>query len=182
MQELCFLSNLTSSEWASWAQATGTFVAILGAALVAIFQSRAQHKSALDLFREQQRHEEQKAMRTLAKLTTNCVRLVEHARRELPDRQSVHDTAEGRKHFDLGELAYVEGAVSGIPLHTLSDHLVTTAMVAASTMRQFRSKVEGALHNHSRMDGAAFEDFFRCLSEMNESLNETARKAAAATR
>jgi hypothetical protein len=182
MQELCFLSNLTSSEWASWAQAVGTFAAIIGAAWVGRSQSRSQHRSALALFRAQQAHDEQKTMRTLAKLTTNCVKLVEHARRTFPDRQAVHEVADGTRHFDHGELEYVEGVVSGIPLHTLPDSLVTSAMIAASTMRQFRKKVEGAINDHRVMDGAAYDDFFRCLREMHESLSKTADEVAKATR
>jgi len=34
MTEICFLTNLTSSEWASWIQAIGSILAIVGAFLV----------------------------------------------------------------------------------------------------------------------------------------------------
>lgn len=51
MTTLCFLSNMTSAEIAAWVQAVGAIFAIIGAAAIAIYQSKSQHRSALELHR-----------------------------------------------------------------------------------------------------------------------------------
>lgn len=44
------------SDWAAWVQAVGSIAAIFGAAGVAKWQARKQHKSSLDLVRAEQQH------------------------------------------------------------------------------------------------------------------------------
>jgi len=46
MNELCFLSGLTSGEWASWVQAVGSVAAICVSAVVVVWQVRKQHSLA----------------------------------------------------------------------------------------------------------------------------------------
>ena len=46
-------------------------------------------------------------------------------------------------------------------------------MVLSATVRQFREKVEMVFRVHRNMDSPAFEDFFRVVSEMNDSLKAT---------
>ena len=64
-------------------------------------------------------------------------------------------------------------SIGGIPLYNLPDSLVTPTMLLSATVRQFREKVEMAIRAHRKMDAAAFEDFFRVLREMNESVEQT---------
>lgn len=47
MNNLCFLSNLSSGEWAQWASATGSFLAVAVAIWVALRDSRQRAESAL---------------------------------------------------------------------------------------------------------------------------------------
>lgn len=44
------------SDWAAWVQAVGSIAAIFGAAGVAIWQARKQHKNSLDLVRSERQH------------------------------------------------------------------------------------------------------------------------------
>ena len=93
--------------------------------------------------------------------------------KQLSNREDVYEIATGGRHVDLIELIRIEASIIGIPLHNLPDSLVTPTMVLSATVRQFRENVEFAIRKHREMDSAAFENFFRILREMNESLELT---------
>lgn len=176
MNELCPFANLTSTEWASWIQAGGSIAAIVGAAWIAIWQSRRQHETSLALMRAEHRLARTELARTLLALSTNCARAIEFVAKQFPDREAVHRIAEQETHFDFNELRMIETAVTGIPLHSLPHSLVSLAMILTSTVRQFREKVESVLRSHRQMDAAAFEDFFSVLSQMQQSLAQTCKE------
>lgn len=173
MHELCFLTGLSSSDWAAWVQAVGSIAAIFGAAGIAIWQAGKQHKTSLAAVHAQHRLARVATARALHSLSTNCQRAMAHAARQLPSREAVYNIAEGHAHFDLEELKVIEGAVRSIPLHTLPHQLVHLTMIVSSTVRQFRENVEVALQSHRSMDAAAFEKFFGVLGEMQRSLDLT---------
>lgn len=170
MNQLCFLSNLSSSEWASWVQAVGSIVAIIGAVAIAVWQARQQHKASLDLLRAEKRLARTESAKAILSLSTGALRLLEHSARAFPDRQSVYDAAEGRTYFDFGELRVVEGAVQAISLHTLPHELVRLTMIVSSTVRQFRENIEFAVQNYRQLDGSAFEKLFEALAGLSKSL------------
>jgi len=172
--ELCLLSGLTGSEWAAWVQAIGSILAILSAAGIAIWQSNKQHASALLLQREERRYARIELTKSLLQLARNSERLLAHIAGQLNnDRARVHEAAEGERHLDLEELIRVEHAVSGIPLHSLPEKLVTYTMLMSASVRQFREKVQGAMQHHRQMDAAAFIDLFRSITVMHVSLERT---------
>jgi len=173
MKQLCFLSTMTSSEWAAWVQAVGSIAAVFGAAGIAIWQSGKQHRNALALLRTQQRVGRIELAKTLLSLSHNCLRLLDHSAAQFPDREAVHNIAEGRVHFDLNELAIVEKAIANIPLHSLPHSLVSLTMIVTSTVRQFRENIEFALQSHRTMDANDFEKLFGVLAEMRASLKLT---------
>ena len=173
MSLLCITTEMTSAEWASWVQAIGSIAAILAAASIAIWQSRAQHRSAMLLHRAEQRHMSLEAAKSLLALCRNCSRASAHFAAELSTRDAVHMIASGEKHFDFEEMTALKDAVSGVPLHQLPDVLVSPAMALAATMRQLRQTVEMAIREHRNMDAGQFRDFFRTLSAMSESLAAT---------
>lgn len=175
MQTLCFLSNLTSAEWAAWVQAGGSIAAIVGAAWIAIHQARLQHRNALALHETEQRFARVDLGKTLSALATNSSKAMKHIARQLSDRDAVYQAAEKLVHVDLGELGRIDGYVAGIPLHTVPYSLVTLTMVLGATVRQFREKVEMALRLHRQMNGAMFTDFFETLSAMNTAVGATCR-------
>ena len=170
MNELCFLSNLTSSEWASWVQAIGSIIAIIAAAWIAVHQAKLQHKSALELHRTARRTARAEVAGTLSALAENSAKAMAHVGGQLRDREAVHQAAEGLIRCDIGEVRCLDSYLGAIPLHELPDSLVTLTMVLGSTVRQFREKIEMALRLHRQMDAAMFEDFFRTLTQMNESV------------
>jgi Tfp pilus assembly protein FimT len=110
---------MTSSEWATWVQAIGSIIAIFGAAGIAIWQSRKQHKSSLELLSTEHRLARTEVARALLSLSTNSLRMLKNYAKQLPDRGAVHKVAEGVLPLDLNELKVVEGAVRAIPLHSL---------------------------------------------------------------
>lgn len=173
MSTLCISSSLTSAEWAAWVQAVGSILAILGAAGIAVWQARKQHKSALALHAAEQRHMKTELAKTLAVLAQNCSKAMAHLTGQMPSREAIYEIVEGRVHFDLGELARLDATMAGIPLYSLPSSLVTPTMIMSATVRQFREKVEMVLRVQRTMDAAAFEDFFRVLAEMNASMKAT---------
>lgn len=170
MHELCFLSSLSSSEWASWVQAIGSITAIFGALGIAIWQSNRQHEVSLHVLREDKRLARVESAKALHSLSTGALRLLEHTINSFPDRDSVHDAAEGRRHFDFGELRVVEGAIQAIALHTQPHELVRLTMILNSTVRQFRENIEFAIKTHRELDANAFNVFFDTLNGLTTSL------------
>ena len=175
MQTLCFLSNLTSAEWAAWVQALGSIAAIGGAAWIAIHQAKLQQRNALELHATEQRSAKLDTARTISVLATNSAMAMKHIAGQLKDRGAVHQAAEKLVHVDIGEIARIDTYVARIPLQTQPHSIVTLIMVLGATVRQFKEKVEMALRLHRQMDGAMFEDFFKTLGELNASIMATCR-------
>jgi hypothetical protein len=175
MNQLCFLSNLTSSEWASWVQAVGSVFAIVAAALIARHQAKLQHRSALNLLRTERITARVEIADTLAVLAGNAAKALAQVSGQLPDREAVHRAAEGSIRCDIGEVKRIEGYLNAVPLHDLPGQLVTFTMILSATVRQFREKVEMAFRLHREMDAAMFDDFFATLKQMNESLQATCK-------
>lgn len=173
MNQLCFLSEMTSSEWAAWVQAVGSIAAVFGAAGIAIWQARQQHKNSLALLRTEQRLGRVELAKALLSLSQNCLRLLDHLAAQFPDREAVYNIAEGKVHVDFNELSVVEGAVHDIPLHSLPHGLVSLTMMVSSTVRQFRENVDFALQSHRTMDANEFKKLFRVLADMRASLKLT---------
>jgi len=177
---LCFALNLTSEEWASWVQAIGTIFAVLAAAGIAVYQSRKQHESALTLHKTEQRYARVQLAKTLLALCRNCTKAVKQFTAQMHDRESIYKIAIRETYFDFGELQALQNATSSLPLYSLPDSLITHAMVLGSTIRQFRQTVDMAVQLHRSMDSEAFEELFKTLREINESLKLTCADIEAA--
>ena len=175
MNELCFLSNLTSAEWAAWVQAVGSIVAILAAAGIAIYVARLQHNNALNLHKTEKRTEKVEVAKTLFVLATNSSKAMKHIASQLNDRGSVHNAAEGLEPCDVGELHRIDKYLNEFPLHTVPHSMVTLTMMLGSTVRQFKEKVEMSLNLHRKMNADMFTDFFRTIGEMNISIEATCK-------
>lgn len=173
MSSLCITTDLSSSDLAAWVQAVGSILAILSAAGIAVWQSRAQHKSALAVHREESRHARREAAKSLLVLCRNCVRAAEHFTAELSDREAVYLVATGEKHFDFEELTALRDAASSVQLHQLPDVLIGPAMALAATVRQLRQTIDIGLREHHRMNSDAYVEFFKVLGEMTASLTAT---------
>ncbi len=175
MNELCFLSNLTSAEWAAWVQAIGSIIAIFAAAGIAIYVAKLQHENGLKLHETEKRTEKIEIAKTLFVLATNSSKAIKHIAILLNDRSAVHNAAEGLQPCDVGELQRINKYLNAIPLHTVPHSMVTHTMILGSTVRQFKEKVEMALNLHREMDADMFDDFFQTIGEMNTSIEVTCK-------
>jgi hypothetical protein len=174
MNQLCFMSALTSSELAAWVQAIGSILAVGGAAFAAIYQAKKQNATALRVQQDQRLYTRIETIKALLELSRNCGKLIEHIVAQLnDDRTAVHQFADGERHLDFDELVRVEQAVVAIPLHSLPSKLLTSTMLVSSVVRQFRAKVENAFKFHREMNAAAFEDFFKSMGAMKFALAHT---------
>jgi len=169
------LPNFSSDEWAAWVQAIGSIAAIFGAAGVAIHQAKLQHRNALDLHGFEKQTSDADLAKTLFVLATNSSKVMSHIAEQLNDREAVHRAAEGRFHCDVGELHRIDNYIRGVRIHTIPFSLVTPTMLLGSTVRQFAEKVEMALKLYRYMDAQMFEDFFRTMSQMSDSVAATCR-------
>jgi hypothetical protein len=170
MHQLCFLTNLSSSEWAAWVQAIGSIAAVVGTALVAIWQSRRQHHSSLMILRTEHRLQREELSKALLVISRNTSREIVRVIEQLHDRDAVHSAAEKLIYFDFNEIQVLERAILDIPLHSLPHNLISLVMILNSTVRQFRENVEAALGRHRTMDAAGFTKFFSALGEMRRAL------------
>ena len=175
MDSLCFSTNLTSSEWASWVQAIGTIVAVMGAGGIAVWQSRAQHASAEALDKETRRHAQMELAKSLLTIARNCLKATTFFAAEMSSRELIYKIASRERHFDFGELYHLENTTSGIPLYSLPDSLITHAMILAATIREFRQTVDIVIKEHGTMDSEAFEIVFATTKQLNESLTVTCK-------
>jgi hypothetical protein len=173
MYQLCFMSYLTSAEWAAWAEAIGTILAVFAAIFVAGWQTRRQHLDALRLVAEEGRQSRIELAKTLLALANNSRAVLAHLTTKMPDREAVYFIAEGGVHYDLGQLRRIDSSLAAIPLHNLPSSLVTPTMSASAMVRQYLEKVEQVLRVHRSMNGAEFTDFFESRAGMIESLRLT---------
>jgi hypothetical protein len=173
MNQLCFSTNLTSTELASWVQAIGTIVAVLAAAIIAVWQSRRQYNNALAIHKEEQRHAGLEQAKTLLTLCQNCLKATRHFASEMSDRESIHLIATQEKYLDFGELQSLRNATSNIPLHSLPSTLITHAMVLGATIRQFKQNIDITMQLHRKIDAVQFENFLNILKEIDTCLELT---------
>jgi hypothetical protein len=173
MYTLFFSNNLTSTELAAWVQAIGTIAAILSAAIIAVYQSRRQHQSALALHKEEQRYTRIEQAKTLLTLCQNSLKVTKHFATEMRDRELVYLIATKEKYLDYGELQSLRDATSNIPLHSLPSNLITFAMVLGATIRQFKHNIDLTLQFYKNMDATQYEKFFNAIKEINSSLELT---------
>jgi hypothetical protein len=173
MNELCFLSNLTSVEWAAWVQAVGSTIAIFASAGIAIYITRLQHNNALDLHKTEKHTEKIEIAKTLLILATNSSKIMKFIASQLNDSNSVHNAANGLNPCDIGELQRIDKYLNDIPLQTVPHSMVTLTMILGATVRQFKEKVEMVLENHDVMNKEMFDDFFQTVGEMNNSIELT---------
>lgn len=173
--ETCFLLpfGLTRGECASWVQAWGSILAIVGTAGAAIYQARRQYQSTMAGLRLQQKQAHLQVAETLEQLATNTLKLQQHIAEKLTTREAVEVAADDGLPFDLPELRSLERSLESVALHELPATLVSPSMMLSWSVRQFRAKVEMALQFHRTMDAAAFDDFFQTTAQMTSSLEQT---------
>ena len=173
MNTLCFASNLTSNEWAAWVQAVGSILAIVIAAVIAVWVAHRQHDNALVLHAAEQRYAKTELAKTLSVLAQNCTKAVALVAGQVHNKYAVSEIKECGDPCDLGELTRLDFAIAGIPLHHLPSSLVSPTMILGATVREFRENVEVVLGSYRGMDDSAFEDFNRGCRKTIDNLKAT---------
>lgn len=173
MNVLCLSTDLTSSELAAWVQAIGSIVAIAVALFVAAYQARRQFRSAQDIQAIQQQSAKKETAATLSEVAKICVTTVKFLSTEIDTREKVNFIAKGDRHFDLEQIKRLDYAITEIPVHALPSNFVLPMFLLSSVIRQFAAKVEQVLRVHSSMNSDSFDDFYRVLGEMNNSISLT---------
>ena len=84
MNELNDITNIASSEWPAWVQAIGSIVAIIGAAGIAIWQSKKQHQNSLELLSAEHRLARLETAQALLSLSTSSLKMLNHYAKLLP--------------------------------------------------------------------------------------------------
>ena len=176
MNNLCFLSNLTSTEWAAWVQAVGSIVAILAAVKMALWQSKRQYSDALSLQQSELKRSRIENAKILMHISKNGVLAIDHFISQMSDRESISKISTRETYFDFGELDHTVERSMNIPLYNLPEDLVTPAMVFSATTRQFKHLVDIAIEEHKEMVSDDFDELFNSLKECRESLYETYTK------
>jgi hypothetical protein len=169
----CFFSNLTSTEWASWVQAIGSIVAILSATGIAIWQSKKQHESALNLHKIERKYSKIETAKTLLALSRNCAIASGYFTGQLDERDKIHKVATREVHFDFEELQALQNGVSSIPIHQLPHPLVNPAMILGANLRQLRQNIEIMLKEYTKVDAIYFGEFFQKMQEITSEIEET---------
>ena len=174
MNNLCFLSNLTSNEWAAWVQALGSIVAIIAAFLI----SGAQNKNAIKLHQREQLTAQTDIAKTLLVLAKNSAMAMKYTTEQLSNRESIFRAAEGLIPSNIGELQRINTYLSALPLLSVPNSLVTPTMSLGSTVRQFYEKVEMALRLYQKLDTDMYADLFKVMGEMNKSVELSCQQIA----
>ncbi len=146
MQTLCFMSGLTSEQWAAWIQAVGSVVAIAASAGIAIWQSRrtVRHERQLRDEDTARRMEAIKELLVAAYGMAMDYSDALHDGRKLAGLVNFADSADFRELAD--EVARID--LSNVP----SGPLVSRLIAARGAVRNLAKLIE-ALHDAEFRDG-----------------------------
>lgn len=157
--------DLNRSECAAWVQAYGSIAAIVAAICIGYRQIKAVLQQTKDA--------NFAAAEALCELSKAAFNLQKHFEKNLSSRDAVHEAGDTGLVFDMAMLEGLEKSLSAIQFHQLPASLVRLALILSSSITQLRMKVQVAIKVHKEMDAAAFDDFFKTLKQMTDSLDLT---------
>lgn len=163
----------SSSDIAAWVQAIGSILAILGAVAVAIWQSKKAQEHTLYAIDQQRKSNDLEMANTLIELAANALKLQKHMAEKLDTREKIYTAAEDRLPFDMPMVYALQRSLDKIELHRLQAKFIPHALMIAETFRQVRIKLDMVFDTHRQMDAAAFADFFRTMTQMQDSMRST---------
>lgn len=105
MYNLCFLSKLTSSEWASWVQAIGSIIAIVASFILV----NSQHNKQKKLLTEQKKEDQRDLIENIIMLAEKSASLITTLMERIRAPQLIHssDTTVSnqiQERFELDEI------------------------------------------------------------------------------
>jgi hypothetical protein len=175
MQELCLMSNMSSSEIAAWVQAVGSILA-LGAAIWIVDR---QHQSAIVLQRLTKQSVVVERAEVVSELMNAISKDVKDTMKLIPDRDALVDIGSGRVYFDHTTLSRIDFALAAIPLHELESPLLVRDIInQTANVRQFRENVEKAIRTYKNMNSRDHEDFFKVMVDADVACTEIASEVA----
>ncbi|MGJ3704596.1 hypothetical protein [Variovorax sp. AFSI2.2] len=152
----------THAELAAWVQAVGSVAAIIATGIYVQWQHQleVERKGIEDL---QARRRRLEVIVELSRATKSSVRWVQQ---QLMDRETVHDTAEGRLYLDRRVVAELGTLLSAIPLHELEDPTVANEVLSLlHSARKMSGLVDDLLRLHRVLDAQMFENAFIALAQ-----------------
>lgn len=123
MNNLCFMTNLTSSEWASWAQAAGVIFAIGGAYLVGERQAKAAFANDLNLRREDLRRKNGSLLAIASAAQRETCDISAIYKQECPAKLLIHLT------YNEKVMEDILNALAAIPIHEFGSYEAVTAFL-----------------------------------------------------
>ncbi len=170
VEQTCFFFpwGLTPSECASWVQAWGSILAIVGSVALAVWQTRRQ----LRVTHRQRQAERMQVAEALLALARSSRGLQIHLGEQLDSREAVQLAEQGNLPTAMTELHALERALAHIPLQALEPVLLGPASMLASSMHQYRLRIDSLLQNHRKMDAADLETQFEMLNTLAFTLQE----------
>ena len=100
-------------------------------------------------------------------LDVGFVVIVINIEKQLSSRESISNVVDGLEPCAFDEILRIDKYLNDIPLYTIPSSLVTSTMILGSTVLQFKEKVEMTFRLYRTMDASKFDDFFKCLAQMN---------------
>ena len=181
ISETCFLvQGLTVSDCASWVQAWGTVLAILGAFGVAAYQARSQHQSALRVFTEQQTRQRRDHLDSLTAVARAALDHFDYTHEQTKTIALLVKVANDDVYFDYGATRYLDDSIQRISLVGMPAELIPPARLLTDTFRQYRRNIDLIPVECKRMDEDDYIHFSSTMAKIREVLQNALAKFEAA--
>jgi len=169
---------MSTGDMAAWAQAGGTFLAILVAGLIATCQSQSQYQNSLKLQKIQDWQKEVVLCEAVVEIIKNSAARVKYVFDTFQNRQDIDDVATKVKYYDFDGLSDVVESLKQIPLKDLpSANLVTDVMVMISGIRQLQIQVNKAVDSYRTITSNEVGVFLLTISQIKDSAKDTYNRA-----
>ncbi|MBU3556493.1 hypothetical protein ICN18_02475 [Polynucleobacter sp. Ross1-W9] len=167
-----------TGDMAAWAQAIGTFLAILAAGLIATCQSQSQYQNSLKLQKIQDWNKEVILCEAVVEIIKNSAERVRYVFDTFQSREDIIDVATKLKHYDFECLNDVIESLKQIPLNYLpSANLVSDVMAMISAIRQLDIQVDKATYEYKTIDATKTATFLTVVSQIKNSTKDTHTRA-----
>jgi hypothetical protein len=161
------LDDWKAGDWAAWAQAIASVLAIIFAGRIATTQAKSQYDNSLRLQTQSEEHKKLVLTEAVSEVVKNTASRVRYIKDTIGDDTKLYNVFNKIEYYDHDCLEDIIDAIKDIPLHELpSPELVTTIMVLTSTLRQLNIQIEKAITSYRFMDTAQLDKFFLTINEI----------------
>lgn len=161
---------MSNGDMAAWAQAIGTFLAILVAALIATCQSQSQYQNSLKLQKIQDWQKEVVLCEAVVEIIKNSAERVKYVFDTFQTRNDIYDVVTKFKYYDFDALEDVIQSLKQIPLKDLpSANLVTDVMAVISAIRQLQIQVDKVTNSSRNINATDIDKFLLTVSQIKDS-------------